>query len=302
GSASAPGPRYLYYRPYQEDGTLESRSPAYSNDHFVSHILSKAITPPHTAASLKSHLCKIEGFSGLKNAYLYLSLLSQTILDNSSCLPLMNRYGPGSSEKEPMVLLIKNAEKRSTGEPQTLAGLSENPLASNINYVHYHYYNKEGETVSKMSFDEDDPALGHINSLSVAPPFNVSSLKARLAKVEGIGAKNLQLFEDLSADSPMSDSASVALLTDQYPGSTADEPMAFVCLNSVDSLLASELPVTRIKLRTTKTFGPYFDWLPIVKGEILLSIGLKIMRKDYAMGTYYEGYMVTNSASKHGCE
>jgi hypothetical protein len=124
----------VYYRPYQEDGTLESRSPAYSNDHFVGHILSKAVTPPHTAASLKSHLCKIEGFSGLKNAYLYLSLLSQTILDNSSCLPLMNRYGPGSSEKEPMVLLIKNAEKRSTGEPQTLAGLSENPLASNINY------------------------------------------------------------------------------------------------------------------------------------------------------------------------
>jgi hypothetical protein len=108
-----------------------------------------------------------------------------------------------------------------------------------------------------MSFDEDDPALGHINSLSVAPPFNVSSLKARLAKVEGIGAKNLQLFEDLSADSPMSDSASVALLTDQYPGSTADEPMAFICLNSVDSLPASKPPEVKkqVKLRTTERFG-----------------------------------------------
>ena len=46
----------------------------------------------------------------------------------------MNRYGPGSSEKEPMVLLIRNAEKRSTGGPQTPAGLPENPLANNINY------------------------------------------------------------------------------------------------------------------------------------------------------------------------
>jgi len=124
----------VYYRPYHEDGAIESRSPAYSNDRFVGRILSKAVTPPHTAASLKNHLCKVEGFSGSENAYLYSSLLSQTILDNSSRLALMNRYGPRSSEKEPMVLLIKNAEKRSTGGPQTPAGLPENPLANNINY------------------------------------------------------------------------------------------------------------------------------------------------------------------------
>ena len=99
--------------------------------------------------------------------------------------------------------------------------------------------------------------MGRINCLSVAPPFNVSSLKARLAKVEGIGAKNIQLFEDLSADSPMSDSASVTLLTDQYPGSTADEPMAFVCLNSMDSLPAYKPPEvkTQVKLRVKRTFG-----------------------------------------------
>ena len=109
--------------------------------------------------------------------------------------------------------------------------------------------------------------------------------------------------EDLSADSPMSDSASVALLTDQYPGSTPDEPMAFICLNSVDSLPESESPEvkTQVKLRTTQTFGESlprnllypslihplaaaFDapaWLPIVKGEILLSDGIKVIKKDH---------------------
>ena len=127
-------PPIVYYRPYQEDGAIESRSPAYSNDRFIGRILSKAVTPPHTAASLKSHLCDIEGFSGSENASLYSSLSSQTILDDPSRLALMNRYGPGSSEKEPMVLLIKNVGKRSTGGPQTPAGLSENPLANNINY------------------------------------------------------------------------------------------------------------------------------------------------------------------------
>jgi len=94
----------------------------------------------------------------------------------------------------------------------------------------------------EISFNEEDTALGHINSLSITPPFNISSLKAWLTKVEGIGAKILQLFEYLSANSPMSDSASVALLTDQYPGSTPDEPMAFICLNSVDPLLELKSP------------------------------------------------------------
>ncbi|EDR06236.1 uncharacterized protein LACBIDRAFT_329075 [Laccaria bicolor S238N-H82] len=304
--------RRIYYRPYQEDGAIESRSPAYSNDRFIGRILSKAVTPPHTAASLKSHLCKIEGFSGSENAHLYSSLLSQTILDNSSRLALMNRHGPGSSEKEPMVLLIKNVEKRSTGGPQTPAGLPENPLANIINYVYYRYYNKEGETTSKTSFDEDDPALGRINSLSVAPPFNISSLKARLAEFEGFGGKHLQLFEDLSGDSPMSDSDTIALFTDQHPGSTADEPMAFICLNCVDSLPASKPPEveTQIKLITDATFGKSLPqnlsysvdapvWLPIVKGEILFSDGIKVTKKDYKNNSY-EGYMATNSAGKHG--
>jgi len=102
-----------------------------------------------------------------------------------------------------------------------------------------------------MSFDEDDPALGRINSLSVAPPFNVTSLKARLAKVEAVNAKKLQLFEDLSADTPMNDSDSIALLTDQYPGFTPNEPMAFIYLNSVDSLPASK----PLEVKTQVKFG-----------------------------------------------
>lgn len=109
-----------------------------------------------------------------------------------------------------------------------------------------------GKTTSKTFFDEDNPALGCINSPFIALPFNGSSLKVQLGKVEGIGDKNSQLFEDLSAGHPMRDSDSIAIFTDQYPGSMADEPMAFVYLNSVDSLLPklSEVPM-QIKLRAT---------------------------------------------------
>ena len=58
----------------------------------------------------------------------------------------------------------------------------------------------------------------------------------------------------------MSNSDGIALLTDQYLGSTADEPMAFVCLNSVGSLLASKPSEVnmQIKFRATKTWGESF--------------------------------------------
>lgn len=43
-------------------GALESKNPIYSNDRFIGRILSKSIAPPLTAASLKKHLCRVEGF------------------------------------------------------------------------------------------------------------------------------------------------------------------------------------------------------------------------------------------------
>ena len=72
-----------------------------------------------------------------------------------------------------------------------------------------------------------------------------------------MGAKNLQLFEDMSANSPMSDSASVALLTDLYPGSTPDEPMAFICLNSVESFpeCKPQEVKTQVKFKVTAAFS-----------------------------------------------
>ena len=52
-----------------------------------------------------------------KNCDLYLSLSEKTPLDDSTHLPLRGDNGPGSSEFEPMVLVVDSAalEKRSAG-------------------------------------------------------------------------------------------------------------------------------------------------------------------------------------------
>ena len=124
----------VYYRLYQADGAIESRSPAYFNDHFLGRILSKAVTPPHTAASLKNDICKIEGFSG---ADIYSSLTSPTALNDGVRTAIMSYSGPGSYEKEPMFLLVKSAQRRtSPGFPPPSVTL-ENPANSQYSEVSF---------------------------------------------------------------------------------------------------------------------------------------------------------------------
>ncbi|KIJ89716.1 hypothetical protein K443DRAFT_613953 [Laccaria amethystina LaAM-08-1] len=52
-------PRYLYYRLYTKDGPITSNNPIYANDPFLSRTLTKFITPPHTALSVKNHICSV---------------------------------------------------------------------------------------------------------------------------------------------------------------------------------------------------------------------------------------------------
>ena len=103
----------VYYRPYTEDGPLESYNPIYSNDLFISRISFKSIAPPRTAASLKKYLCKIEGYQvepGMCN--LYLSLGEKTPVEDSSRLALRGNSGAGSSEFDPVALIVGVKEKR----------------------------------------------------------------------------------------------------------------------------------------------------------------------------------------------
>ena len=122
--------RLVYYRLFTKDGAIQTLNPIYSNDPFISRILPISITPPHTALSLKKHLCKIEGVAGRgSNAFLFETLSSDAAIPDSTRLKLRGHLGSGSSSREPMALVfgVAEVEKRSSGpDPQTKE-LSENP-------------------------------------------------------------------------------------------------------------------------------------------------------------------------------
>ena len=102
--------------------------------------------------------------------------------------------------------------------------------------VYYRIYSWEGEgdEQAKTSFDESDISLGRINTLSIAPPHTAGSLKACIAKVEGLVTpghalyKAMELFQDMTSDAAMSDADVISLQGDSYPGSDEGDPVALV--------------------------------------------------------------------------
>ena len=92
--------------------------------------------------------------------------------------------------------------------------------------MYYRVYDDDGEIVPKTSFDEDNPSLGRVNTLSVPPPYTVSSLKNCIIKSEDVSGDNVQLFEDEDSESAMNDDDALTLLSDMFPGFIEDRPIA----------------------------------------------------------------------------
>ena len=108
-----------------------------------SRTLPKFVTPPRTALFVKNHLCKIEGLSAPTSSTIFESLSSETAAVESSRLAFGGCSGPGSSENDPIVLVVgvEDAEKRlaSTAQserlpeavlPEPRYGTSQNVLSN----------------------------------------------------------------------------------------------------------------------------------------------------------------------------
>ena len=92
--------------------------------------------------------------------------------------------------------------------------------------VYYCIYDDDGEIVSKTPFDDNNPSLGCVNTLSVPPPHTVSSVKNHIIISEGLSGDNVQLFKDEGSDSAMNDSDALTLLSDTFPGFKEDQLIA----------------------------------------------------------------------------
>ena len=104
----------------------------------------------------------------------------------------------------------------------------------------------EGEEKAKTSFDESDISLGRINTIFIAPPHTAGSLKAHIAKVEGLVTPDhalymdMELFHDTNSDAAMNDTDVISFQSDTYPGSDEGGPVALI--NATANTAADQKP------------------------------------------------------------
>jgi len=79
-----------------------------------------------------------------------------------------------------------------------------------------------------MAVDKNNTCLGCVDTLSVAPPYTVASLKSHIAKAKGIVDWEIQLFKDTDGEALMKDADCASFLAETFLGCLEDVPLTLV--------------------------------------------------------------------------
>ena len=256
----------VYYRTYAENGAIPSKNPVYSDDPYLARIPATRITPPHTAINLKKCLSGAEDIDINITTSLFTSASSPTPLEDNDNVSILTHPGPGYTPNEPMALVAVFpyglskfvAHQRRVNRPS-----QQNATPIEIRYskclwvpydcsllqlvalVYYQVFKERGGVVSKCPATSDDPYVGHISVNSISPPHNHTSIMRCISKIEELdNTWQTKLYASISSKSPISE-GHISILTSGFPGSTLEDPMAFVV----------ELPLPVKQLEVVADFG-----------------------------------------------
>jgi len=230
------GPRYIYYRVYTEEQAIPSANPVYIDDPYLGRILAELVTPPHTAISVKHCLSSFEKIDNNIPTSLYVTASSQTPLDDAGRVSILAYPGPGCTPNEPMALVVTFNFSRTNRGPLRAIRSKTHPLPSpegstpsEVRYLYYRvFYKMCGAVRSKQPANLNNPTVGRISVDSVPPPHTATSIMRCMSKTENINkSMESQLFSSISSESPIGE-GHVSILTSNRPGSTPEDPMAFI--------------------------------------------------------------------------
>ena len=104
----------VYYRIYAEDGALPSTTPVAPGNPFLGRIKIRSVPPPRTVETVKSSIAKVENIKDRESTALYLTPYSQSPMDDTEKVTILNGTGPGSTPQEPLALVAKmtDSERR----------------------------------------------------------------------------------------------------------------------------------------------------------------------------------------------
>jgi hypothetical protein len=120
--------------------------------------------------------------------------------------------------------------------------------------VYYQVY-KDNVGIKSKQPHPDDPYVGHISVDFVSPPHTAKSIILCISKSEDIhDCTQSQLFTGISSDSSIGE-GHVSIFTSDRPGSTPEDPLAFVTV---------DLPFAKFtkRMRVTCAFSQLkLEWL-----------------------------------------
>ena len=246
----------VYYRIYAGDKAIPCKIPVAAGDPFLGRIKARSVPPPRTAESVKRSIAKVENIKDRISTTLFLTLYSESPMDDAEKVNILNGIGPEATLQEPLALVAKMSDSErsalesdgrsgvaSAAEPDTTSpelryGASIPSQDSNLSFrefflVFYRIYNKDGAIPSKIPVTPSDPFVGRIKVGSVPPPRTAKTVKRSIAIVENITSRDgesLSLFLTPYSKSPMDDTNKDIILnrTGTGPGFTPQEPLALV--------------------------------------------------------------------------
>jgi hypothetical protein len=98
----------VFYRIYNEDGGVPSEVPVDSKHPYLACIDGHLVAPPHTVASIKRCICKVEKIPNKdQDVQLFGSASETTPMNDDEHLAVLEGTGPGSSPKLSLALVCK---------------------------------------------------------------------------------------------------------------------------------------------------------------------------------------------------
>ena len=115
----------VFYRIYAEDGALPSNMPVSPGDPFLGRIKYTSVPPPRTARTVKRCIANMENIENRESTSLFLTSYSQSPMDDTDKVSILNGTGPGFTPQEPLAFVAKMSDsERSDLESGRRGGLT----------------------------------------------------------------------------------------------------------------------------------------------------------------------------------
>ncbi|KAJ6455928.1 hypothetical protein C8R47DRAFT_208532 [Mycena vitilis] len=135
--------------------------------------------------------------------------------------------GPGRSPWTAFALKIVN--QLSVQEAARVEAIDISHARVTSGYLYYQLYHSTGQDSSKLCFDPEEPSLGRLERVRLAPPLCSKSIKSCIAKVEdNTSYANAELYLDISSAAALEDRVRCEAIQSGTAGSTKECPMVLV--------------------------------------------------------------------------